>query len=117
MKIKNICNGVLVGTLSLLVISDANALTCFVSKSNVCSEGQCRQIESPKSRTIIDRDQLLRCDEKGCDKYTVVTAKSGNYTNVQIPGTSYIFKYDQELNFLEVASIGILLVIHTGKCN
>jgi len=113
---KNIIAYLLV-SITLIFTVNAQAQTCTVQKSSVCNDGECKSMQTSNTQITMNKNQLQRCDEKGCDKYPITLTKSGLFTNVQIPNTSYMLKYDQNLNFIEATSLALTLIVNTGKCS
>ncbi len=103
--------------MALIFAVNAQAQTCTVKKTSVCNDGVCKAMQTANTWTTIKKDHLLRCDNKGCDKHSVSITESGLFTNVQIPNTSYMLKYDQSLNFIEATSFALTLIVNTGKCS
>jgi hypothetical protein len=100
----------------MLIALDARSVTCTVEKSSVCTSGECKPSTPSKTWTVIGIDHLQRCDDKGCDRHTIKRTKSGAFTNVQIPNTPYILRYDEQLKFTEVNAFGLDLIVHSGVC-
>lgn len=107
----------LLASISLTFIVNVQAQTCTVEKTSVCNDGVCKSMQTSNTWTTIKNDHLLRCDNKGCDKHSISITKSGQYTNVQIPNTSYMLKYDQNLNFVEATSLALTVIVNAGKCS
>jgi hypothetical protein len=107
----------LLASITVILTLDAQAQTCTVEKTSVCIDGVCKSMHTSNTWTTIKNDHLLRCDSKGCDKHAISITKSGQYTNVQIPNTSYMLKYDQNLNFIEATSLALTIIVNAGKCN
>lgn len=91
--------------------------TCRSSKSVMCTTGVCTQIQKPDESWIeVTGSGVARCFSNGCDRYDAIREISGVYQVLTIPKSGYILKIDDELNFTEVATLGLRVLIKTGIC-
>ena len=93
------------------------AMTCTPSTTTICDNGECTSIRHAEpSRVLVQGDSISRCFKASCDDYKTVTAQSGIFKIYSIPKSGYFLKIDDELNFTEVASLGLRVLIKSGKC-
>jgi hypothetical protein len=101
----------------LLSTAECAASICRPTKSVVCVASVCTQIQKPDESWIeVNGSGVARCFSNGCDRYDAVRETSGVYQVLTIPKSGYILKIDDELNFTEVATLGLRVLIKTGIC-
>ncbi len=93
-------------------------MTCVMQEFNVCEGGQCRKIQNPNRSWIeLEQDKLKKCDGKSCDTYVSDVARSGEFINISIGNRGYFLKIDNNKNFVEVSTLGLLTIVKNGKCS
>ena len=90
---------------------------CVPDSEIVCSAGACQSVQ-PTTRSLVDFDSSAysRCDSKSCDRYPMVSAKSGIFVSVQFaPGTLFKATADGSA-YVEVVTLGVQTYSYFGRC-
>lgn len=91
---------------------------CTINKKILCNESGCSPFTG-KSYNLINSDKSTysKCDEKGCDNYNAIYAKSGDFINITLPENSLIAKLSiSNGNFFEVATLAMDIFLSYGTC-
>ncbi len=112
---------IITGMLSLFTATNSQSqalMICMTQEFNVCEDGQCRQILNPnKSWIELEQDKMKKCEQKGCDTYTIETTRSGAFLNISIGNRGYLLKIDGIGKFVEISTLGLMTIVKNGKCS
>jgi hypothetical protein len=91
---------------------------CMPSTHFACDDSHCK---NSKPTIWIELDfstkQYRRCDQKGCDSYTMKWSTGGIYTNIFLDHMGTIFKASNDgSDFVDVAIHGTTIYNYFGKC-
>lgn len=107
----------LVALILWAVTNTAAALTCTSESTVLCITNECHTPTEPRRTwTVISETELSRCDATGCDKFPATITKAGAFTNATTTNPSYMLKFDQNMKFVEVTAMGLVLMLQRGTC-
>ena len=109
-----------VGLLVLVAASPAwaNEIRCEIEAKYACNVSGCRE-NAITTWNLIDLDALRfsRCDQKGCDHYTITTSVSGIFINIEVPGHGMLARVSQDgSQYVEVVTLGTDVLVSYGSC-
>lgn len=96
----------------------AQTVTCQISAKFGCSATGCAEARMGVWNVIDMPGQTYsRCDSRGCDKYDVHFARSGEFIIIDVPGRGFTAKLAADMSaFVEVATIGTQALVSFGAC-
>ncbi len=97
----------------------AAPLQCTFDRKLECGRRGCEPVDVVGiwSRIDQERGSYARCSWRGCDVFVAGFTQSGAFTVIDVPGISVIAKLSAaEWNLVEVAILGMEVVISYGSC-
>ncbi len=89
---------------------------CDIQVQFVCSAKGCEQVEPSVQLRIDFRSECYqRCDDQGCDTYSVIHSVGGIYTTISQIGT-LLKAINDGSEFVEVATLGTSVWNGFGEC-
>ena len=97
------------------------ALTCKPERMEICSyEGCSPNAPSNPSTITLELDpsanQLRRCIDGRCDRYSPQVSYSGIFTVLTLPDQGAMVKVSSQGQYLEIATQLLDAVVYRGKC-
>ena len=93
-------------------------LRCEIRAKYACSPLGCQE-STITVWNLIDLDALRfsRCDQKGCDHYTITTSVSGIFMNIEVPGHGMLARMSHDgSQYVEVVTLGTDVLVSYGSC-
>ncbi len=111
---------IVIALLVLGAVSSARSaeLRCEFRAKYACNLSGCRE-NAVTVWNLIDLDALRfsRCDQKGCDHYTITTSVSGIFINIEVPGHGMLARMSHDgSQYLEVVTLGTDVLVSYGAC-
>ena len=97
----------------------ASSWRCSVEHRMQCAGGRCEPGSTQPGWLSVDfpARTYSRCDPKGCDRYEAGVRVSGAFTTIDLAGRATFLKIVNDgSQFIEAASIGVSVIIATGRC-
>ena len=121
---EGLMNQIIGGTLILLAgllvqPAAAQLMICHMIERSVCEPGRgCKNAELAPMQAKVDlaAQSYERCDAKGCDQYEARVSRSGDFTNIDLPGRAAFARIGPDGLFSEVITLTLMVVVSYGRC-
>ena len=96
----------------------ATEVHCEIEAKYACNSSGCRE-NAIAVWNLIDLDALRfsRCDQMGCDHYTITTSVSGAFMNIEVPGHGMLARVSHDgSQYVEIVTLGTDVLVSYGSC-